>query len=159
MPPFKLNTMAYNELINNDPLLGGFQQERSQLIEEYRRRIETPSSRTPLWDKIDAEIAPLTEEQKKVVFSDEDYIAVQNELATMVQEHMLRIVKPQIEGNENGRKLLEKVYDVAVIAKKKAISETNKEMELFKQWQNYSIAHPEATYQQFLSALNKGKKK
>lgn len=147
------------DFINKDPLLGNYKSESSRLIEEYRRRIETPVSRTPLWDKIDAEIAPLTDDQKKVVFSDEDYIAVQNELATMVQEQMLKIVKPQIEGNENGRKLLEKVYDIAVVAKKKAISETNKEMELFKQWQNYSIAHPEATYQQFLNALNKSKKK
>lgn len=149
--------MAYNEIIQNDPLLGGFQQERSQLIEEYRRRVETTGSRTPLWDKIDAEIAPLTDEQKKVIFSDEDYIAAQNELAAMVQEQMLRIVKPQIEGNENGRKLLEKVYDIAVVAKKKAISETTKEMELFKQWQNYSVANPDATYNDFLKAVKKKK--
>ena len=149
--------MVYSDIINNDPLLGGFQQERSQLIEEYRRRIETTGSRTPLWDKIDAEIAPLTDEQKKVVFGDEDYIAIQNELAAMVQEQILRIVKPQIEGSEDGRKLLEKVYDIAVMAKKKAISATNKEMELFKQWQHYSVANPDATYNDFLKAVKKKK--
>lgn len=149
--------MEYNNIISNDPLLGGFQQERSQLIEEYRRRVETSGSRTPLWDKVDAEIAPLTDEQKTVVFSDEDYIAAQKELAVMVQEQILRIVKPQIEGSEKGRKLLEKVYDITVVAKKKAISETNKEMELFKQWQNYSVANPNATYNDFLKALSKKK--
>ena len=142
---------------NNDPLLGDYQQQRSQLIEEYRRKVEMQGSRTPLWDKIDAEIAPLSNEQKKAVFEDEGYVAVQGELAQLVQEHLLKIVKPQIEGTEKGKELLGRVYDVAVTAKKKAIQQTNKEMELFKQWQNYAVAHPEATYSDFIKAVNKKK--
>lgn len=142
---------------NNDPLLDGFQQQRSQLIEEYRRKVEMQGSRTPLWDKIDNEIAPLTDEQKRVVFNDEDYKAIQVELGQMVQEQILRIVKPQIEGTEKGKELLSKVYDIAVLAKKKAISETNKEMELFKRWQSYSVAHPEATYAEFIKSTKKAK--
>lgn len=147
------------DFINNDPLLGNFQQERSQLIEEYRRKVEYQGSRTPLWDKIDAEVSSLSDEQKKVVFEDSDYVSAQQELSQMVQEQILRMVKPQIEGSENGQKLLQKVYDITVVAKKKAIQETNKEMELFKQWQNYAVSHPEATYQQFISAMNKSSKK
>ena len=147
------------DFINNDPLLGNFQQERSQLIEEYRRKVEFQGSRTPIWDKIDAEVSSLTDEQKKVVLEDGEYMATQQELAQMVQEQILKIVKPQIEGSENGQKLLQRVYDATVTAKKRAVQETNKEMELFKQWQNYSVAHPEATYQQFISAMNKASKK
>lgn len=139
-------------LFDNDPLLGGYQQEHSRLIEEYRRKAELQGSRTPLWDKIDAEIAPLTEEQKKAVFADEEYVAIQAELGQLVQEQILRIVKPQIEGTEKGRELLGKVYDIAVVAKKKAIAETSKEMELFKRWQAYSVAHPDATYSEFMKS-------
>jgi hypothetical protein len=73
----------------------------------------------------------------------------------MVQEFMLRMVKPQIEGNEKGRELLNKMYDITVIAKKKAIQETNKEMELFKKWQEYSVANPNATYSEFTKAIKK----
>jgi hypothetical protein len=145
-------------LFDNDPLLGGYQQEHSRLIEEYRRKAEMQGSRTPLWDKIDAEIAPLTEEQKKAVFADEEYVAIQAELGQLVQEQILRIVKPQIEGTEKGRELLGKVYDIAVVAKKKAIAETSKEMELFKRWQAHSVAHPEATYAEFINATKKVKK-
>lgn len=140
--------------LDNDPLLGNFQQERLQLIEEFRKKTEQ-GSRTPLWDKIDAEIAPLTDEQKKAVYSDEDYIAVQAEISLMVQEYMLRMVKPQIEGNERGRELLGKMYDITVVAKKKAIQEANKEMELFKKWQEYSVANPNATYSEFIKATKK----
>lgn len=141
--------------LDNDPLLGNYQQERLQLIEEFRRKSEMQGSRTPLWDKIDYEIAPLTDEQKKVVSADEDYIAVQAELGQMVQEQMLRMVKPYIEGSEKGKELLNKMYDIAVVAKKKAISETNKEMELFKKWQEYSVANPNATYTEFIKSTKK----
>lgn len=143
---------------NNDPLLDGFQQQRSQLIEEYRRKVEMQGSRTPLWDKIDNEIAPLTDEQKKIVFNDEEYQQAQLELSTMVQEYLLRLVKPHIEGSENGRKLLSKVYDITIVAKKKAINESNKEMELFKQWQVYSTSHPDSTYSDFIKTLKPSKK-
>lgn len=144
--------------INNDPLLGNYQQERSQLIEEYRRKIDYPQGRTPIWDKIDAEVSALTDLQRQSLMEDEDYKAVQGELAVKIQEHLLQLVKPRIEASEDGHKLLQKVYDVAVVAKKKVVAESNKEMEIFKQWQAYSVAHPEATYQQFMSVITKKKK-
>lgn len=144
--------------INNDPLLGNYQQERSQLIEEYRRKIDYPQGRTPIWDKIDAEISALADSQKQLLLEDEDYKAVQGELAVKIQEHLLQLVKPRIEASEDGQKLLQKVYDAAVVAKKKVVAESNKEMEIFRQWQAYSVAHPEATYQQFVNAVTKKKK-
>lgn len=153
-----LNTNNMQNFFNNDPLLGDFQQQRSQLIEEYRRKVEYPQSRNPIWDKIDAEVSALTDEQKKLLANDEDYKAVQEELAIKVQEHLLQLIKPRVEATEDGQKLLQKVYDAAVLAKKKVVAESNKEMEIFKQWQAFSVSHPEATYQQFIEAMNKSKK-
>ena len=144
--------------INNDPLLGNYQQERSQILEEYRRKIEYPQTRNPIWDKIDAEVSSLTDEQKKLFVEDDDYKVVQDELAVKIQEQVLQLVKPRIEATEDGQKLLQRMYDVVVTTKKKVVSETNKEMEIFKQWQRYSVSHPEATYQQFIESINKGKK-
>jgi hypothetical protein len=31
-------------------------------------------------------------------------------------------------------------------------------MEIFKQWQAFSVSHPEATYQQLIEAMKKSKK-
>ena len=80
-------------LFDNDPLLGGYQQEHSRLIEEYRRKAEMQGSRTPLWDKIDAEIAPLTDEQKSHVIGIQanlwtEYIATYDHLEYMVYPRM-----------------------------------------------------------------------
>ena len=147
------------DFINKDPLLGNYQQDKTQLIEEYRRRVEMQQgSRTPLWDKIDAEINTLSDEQKKLVFNDSEYLSVQGELSQMVQQQILNIIKPYIESNDKGKELLAKAYDITVVAKKKAIAETNKDMEMFKQWQNYSVSHPDSTYQDFIKAITKKKK-
>lgn len=121
--------------ISNDPLLGQYERNQSQIIEEYRRKVETQStSRTPLWDKIDSEIAPLTEEQKVRVYNDEDYLQVQNELQVLVSEQILQLIKPYIEQSEKGKALLGKMYDCVVVTKKQVVSELNKEMEEFRKW-------------------------
>ena len=143
-----------NDFFNNDPMLSAMKREQGQLIEEYRRRIETPQ-RSAMWDKIDSEMSSLTEKQKEIVLNDEDYKNVNNDLSVMVQAYLLNLIKPQIEANENGRKLLEKVYDVMVVAKKKAVSETEKRMKLFEEFQLYSATHPDATYAKFVKAKNK----
>lgn len=142
--------------INNDPLLGGYKESQSQIIEEYRRKVETQStSRTPLWDKIDAEIAPLTDEQKVRVYNDSDYKELQNQLQVLVTEQILQIVKPHIEQTDKGKELLGKMYDTVIVSKKQVVAETNKEMEMFRLWQDYSKKHPEATYAEFLKNAKK----
>lgn len=143
---------------NNDPMLSSMRREQGQIIEEYKRRVETQGTRTPIWDKIDAEMTSLTDKQKEIVFKDEDYIAVNNELSVMVQTYLLNLVKPQIEANENGRKMLEKVYDNVVLAKKKAVNETEKKLKIFEQFQLYSVKHPNTTYEEFVKTLNSKKK-
>lgn len=146
-----------NDFFSNDPMLSSIRREQGQIIEEYKRRVETQGTRTPIWDKIDAEMTSLTDKQKEIVFKDEDYVAVNNELSVMVQTYLLNLVKPQIEANENGRKMLEKVYDNVVLAKKKAVNETEKEMELFKKWRTYSASNPDTTYSEFLKSTSKKK--
>lgn len=145
-----------NDLFNNDPLLGTIKQEQTRLIEEIRRR-EVYQTGHPLWDKIDSEISSLTDAQRDIVLNDEDYKSANQELAVMVQNQILNLVKPQIENSENGKKLLEKVYDATTLAKKKAVAESEKEMKLFKQWQLYSAKNPNATYADFVNSLNKKK--
>lgn len=142
--------------INNDPLLGAYKQNQSQIVEEYRRKVETQSSsRTPLWDKIDGEIAPLSEDQKVRVMNDDEYLSLQEQLQVLVSEQILHLIKPQIEATDRGKELLGKIYDCVQVAKKKVIQETNKEMEMFRLWQDYSKKHPEATYAEFLKSVKK----
>lgn len=142
---------------NNDPMLGTYKQEQTRLIEEIRRR-EVYQGGNPIWDKIDSELSSLTDAQRDIVLHDEDYQKAQQELATLVQAQLINLVKPQIENSENGKKLLEKVYDATTLAKKKAVNETEKKLKIFEQFQLYSVKHPNTTYEEFVKTLNSKKK-
>lgn len=142
---------------NNDPMLGTYKQEQTRLIEEIRRR-EVYQGGNPIWDKIDSELSSLTDAQRDIVLHDEDYQKAQQELATLVQTQLVNLVKPQIENSENGKKLLEKVYDATTLAKKKAVNETEKKLKIFEQFQLYSVKHPNTTYEEFVKTLNSKKK-
>lgn len=116
-------------------------------------------SRTPIWDKIDAEVSAMTDQQREMLLQDEDYIAVNAELEQIIQAQLLRIVKPQVEGSEQGREVLMKVQDTLQVVKRRVQEHSNKEMQLFRQWQTFSAANPNATYNDFMNAINNKKKK
>lgn len=127
-------------------------------VEEYRRKVEMIGSRTPIWDKIDAEVSAMTDQQRQMLQQDEDYLAVTAELEAIIQAQILRIVKPQVEGSEQGREVLLKVQDTLQVVKRRVLEHSNKEMELFRQWQAFAANNPNATYNDFLNTINKKKK-
>lgn len=89
---------------------------------------------------------------------DEDYQAVNAELEAIIQAQLLRIVKPQVEGSEQGREVLMKVQDTLQVVKRRVLEHSNKEMEMFRKWQAFASANPNATYNDFMNTINKKKK-
>ena len=85
-----------------DPLLGSSVvgnslDEQLQLIEKYKQNLEAakqlrqqaqpiqqPTQRL-IWDEVDAEITPMTNEQKAMLLQDEDYVDTYTKIQTMVQ--------------------------------------------------------------------------
>ena len=144
-------------IFNNDPILTSLQRKQTASIDDYRRKIEMAPTRNPIWDKIDAEVASMTEEQQTMLFNDDDYIAVNDQLQQLVQAHLLRIVKPQIEGTEQGRELLSRVQETLQVVKRRVQEQTSKEMEMFRRWQSFAATNPDATYSEFLNTVNNKK--
>lgn len=56
-----------------------------------------------IWDEIDAEIIPMTEEQKARLLQDPKYAEVYTDLQNIVQSGILNLVKGRIESTERGR--------------------------------------------------------
>lgn len=143
------------QFFNNDPILAGLQRRQAVSIDEYRRKVEMAPTRTPLWDKIDAQVSAMTPEQQQMLFRDDDYISINAQLEQLVQAHILRIVKPQIEGTEQGRELLTRVQETIQVVGRRIQEQSSKEMELFRRWQAFSAANPDATYSEFINATTK----
>lgn len=153
-----------------DPLLGNSMvgnslDEQLQLIEKYKQNLEAakqlrqqaqpvqqPVSQRMIWDEIDAEISPMTDEQKTRMLQDEDYVDTYTKIQDMVQAEILNLVKGRIEATPEGKELLQRQLKVVKKLKGKIIQETNREMEMFRKFREFSKTHPEVTYEEFIKA-------
>ena len=153
-----------------DPLLGNSMvgnslDEQLQLIEKYKQNLEAakqlrqqaqptqqPVSQRMIWDEIDAEISPMTDEQKTRMLQDEDYVDTYTKIQGMVQAEILNLVKGRIEATPEGKELLQRQLKIVKKLKGKIIQETNKEMEMFRKFREFSKTHPEVTYEEFIKA-------
>lgn len=163
---------------NNDPLLFpndrmtnsideqiAFLQSQKQAINEAYRRNAVAAANNGvaqnqqvtqqpvtqgIWDAIDAEIAPLTQEQQNMLLANQDYVNNYNALQSMVQAEVLNLVRGKIEASEDGKHLLEEQLKLVKLLKSKIVEVTNKEMELFKAFKEASKTNPNLTYEEFL---------
>ena len=129
-----------------------------QKMEAYRQKLkqlkesqgQSSQSKHMIWEDIDAEISPMSDEQKSRLLQDTDYVDTYNELQSMVQAELLNLVKGKIESTEAGKELLNKQLKIVKRLKSKIIDDTNREMELFKKFKEYSKNHPNASYSEFI---------
>lgn len=150
-----------------DPLLGtsvvgNNLDEQLQLLERYKQNLEAAkqikqqTASAPvqklIWDEIDSEIVPMTEEQKNMLFQDEDYVETYTRIQGMVQAELLNLVKGRIESTQEGKDLLQSQLKIVKKLKGKIIQETNREMEMFRKFREFSKQHPEVTYDEFIKA-------
>lgn len=155
-----------------DPLLGNSMvgnslDEQLQLIEKYKQNLEAakqlrqqvqpaqqpmPQPQRMVWDEIDAEISPMSDEQKTRMLQDEDYVDTYTKIQDMVQAEILSLVKGRIEATPEGKELLQRQLKIVKKLKSKIIQETNREMEMFRKFREFSKTHPEVTYEEFIKA-------
>ena len=160
-------------ILGGDPLLGGSVignslDEQLQLLERYKQNLEAakqmkqqvqqsmPQQPIPsqklIWDDIDAEVEPMTDEQKSRLLQDEDYVETYTKIQNMVNAEILKLVKDRIESTPEGKELLSHQLKTVKRLKGKIIDETNREMEMFRRFREYSKQHPGVTYDEFIKA-------
>ena len=98
----------------------------------------------------------MSEEQRARLFGDEDYVNVYTKLQNMVQAEILNLVKGRIESHPEGKELLEHQLKLVKRLKGKIIDDTNREMELFKKFKEFSRTNPGVTYEEFIKQICNG---
>lgn len=146
-----------------DEQIAFLQSQKQAINEAYRRNTipnanngTTQNQQVPtqgIWDAIDAEIAPLTQEQQNMLLSNQDYVNNYNALQSMVQAEVLNLVRGKIEASADGKHLLEEQLKLVKLLKSKIVEVTNKEMELFKAFKEASKTNPNLTYEEFLNRI------
>lgn len=82
----------------------------------------------------------------------QDYFKTKGMLRYILNSKILNLVKGRIESTERGKELLSKQLKIVRKLKTKIINETNREMELFNRFREYSKQHPDVTYEDFIKA-------
>ena len=77
-------------------------QQQQQIIQSRQA-----SSSTPLWDKLDAEVATLSAEQQQQMMNDEEFAEINSKVTAIVQYEQLKLVKAKVEATAEGRELLQ----------------------------------------------------
>lgn len=150
--------------IGGDPLLGnqGFDiEEQLRQLEMRRQSLESikqlntqaiPTS--TIWNEIDSEVKVLSQEQLQKLFDNEEYVTIYTRIQELVNNEILNLVKPRIENTSEGKQLLQAQLNLVKKMKPKIVEDTNREVELFRRFREFSKTNPDVTYEEFLKQLN-----
>lgn len=105
-----------------------------------------------IWDDIDAEVSTLSDEQKERLMQDSNYVHNYNAIHVLVQRELINLIKGKIESTQEGKDLLQDQLKLTKKLKTQIIEDTQKEMQAFKRFKEYSKSHPEVTYEEFIKA-------
>ena len=129
-----------------------------QLLEMQKTRLQQLKQQAQtapqkfLWDDIDAEVRTLSDEQKERLLNNQDYYSNHNAIQMLVQAELINLIKGKIEANPEGKELLQNQLRLTKKLKTQIIEDTQKEMQAFKRFKEYSKSHPEVTYDEFIKA-------
>lgn len=127
-----------------------------QKMESYKQKLkqlqeyQQVQNKSLIWDEIDMEISPMSTEQKNRLLQNSEYVDIYNQLQSIVQVELLNLVKSKIENTEKGKELLSRQLKIIKKLKTKIIEDTNREMELFRKFKEYSKEHPNTSYEEFI---------
>lgn len=121
------------------------QQQRAQVINGAQK------SQSPVWDEIEKLTAELSDREFDIVNRDEEFQASQQAIMAILQREQMRLMRPIVEGTQDGKAALENHLVLIKQLKKKATKEADRNMELFNEYtQHYS----DMTYSEFLQMKN-----
>lgn len=150
-------SIDYQKDINNiDNQIAQLTQLRQRTIDIYNKSNNTNiQSEDSIWSKIDKEISECDKYILEAISKDNTYININNQLNAIVQQELLLLVRNTVENREDAKKLLEKQLEIVKSIKTTANKSREEEMLLFTKFKEYSKLHPETTYEEFLTKLEK----
>lgn len=155
--------MPINQItIGGDPLLGTPSyniEEQLRQLEARKQTLESMKQLNPhamqqsvLWDSIDSEIKVLSQDQLSKLFENQEYITTYTRIQELVNAEIINLVKARVENTTEGKQLLQEQLNIIRKMKPTIIEETNREVELFKRFREYSKNNPNITYEEFIKA-------
>lgn len=115
----------------------------------------TPTSPTPIWDQIDTLTDNMTAAEFQAMQDDPSYQKSLGELMEYVAAVQLQLIRPRIEANPEGKKLLEQHLTTVKFLRKAAADNVDKRLADFE---DYTKNYSHMSWEEYLKTKG-GKKK
>ena len=117
-------------------------------IESAKLNMAQPAqSKTPVWDDIDKLISEMSDREVEYLNGSSEFAESNQKVLSILQREQLRMMRPVVEGTKDGKEALESHLNLVKRLKKDAANESNKAMDLFKE---YTENYPDISYSEFL---------
>lgn len=153
----------------NDPLLGGGSNYSNQMEElarmqrelEQRKQLISQQamptqhvSRSPVWDEIESLTESMSDREMDYITQSDEYKRSEQEIAGIINREYMRMMRPVVEGTEDGKRALESHLALIRRLKKEAAKTIERSIDLFNE---YTEHYPDMTYADFLKMKRKEK--
>jgi len=150
-PLLHTNPTSYNiesriaEIENLKNLLS----QKEQYLEQAKTQVvqAQPKSRTPVWDEIDSIVQSLSDEEYEFVINNQEFIDSSKAVAELVQSAYMQMMRPIVEGSQNGKDALDAQLTLVKRLKKSAAAQVSKKMSEF---QEYTEKYSSMSYDDYL---------
>lgn len=111
-----------------------------------RRTMKQQPSQSPVWDEINRVMSDMSDREYEYLREDEEFKQSEQRIASILNEEYMKVMRPIVEGTQEGKEALENHLKLVRSIRKKAVKESDKEMGLFKE---YMEKYPHMTYKEF----------
>lgn len=132
-------------------------QARQQM--EQQNQKPQQQSRTPIWDEIDSICRGMSEKEFAIVSENEEFKDSNDQIALLIQQAQLEMLRPVIEASQPGRDALERHLTLVKRLKKTASKEVDDELSEFKEYREKFAHMPYEEYLKMKREQSKNKKK
>lgn len=133
-------------------------EQKKQMIQKAKGQMvqERQQSQSPIWDEIEGIVSGMTDKEFEIVTNNEEFIESQNVVMSILQAKYMQMMRPVVEGSQEGKDALEKHLTLVKRLRKSAASEVDKEVSDF---QEYKEKYSDIPYSEYVKMKRKGGKK
>lgn len=162
-----------NNIFLNDPILGGSSfdskiaelQQAQQQVEMQKRMYEQQiaqqptqqnKSQSPVWDEVDALWDGMTEKEREIIASTEEFQESSNHITMILNEQYMAMMRPVVEQSQAGKDALDNHLTLLKRLRKSAQKEADAELDDFKE---YKEKYSDMTYAEYKKMKSEQSKK
>lgn len=130
----------------------------------YEQQVSQPSneqrSQSPVWDEVDSIWDSMTDKEKELIASNEEFMESSNHISMLLNEQYLAMMRPVVEQSKVGKDALDNHLTLLKRLRKSAQKEVDAEMDDFKEYKEKYSDMPYSEYQKMKrEQAKKGDKK